>query len=195
MRLLSMLATALLAAAVGDGLPETERAAVPTGAPQPNTQAGAAVQYTASGELRRPEGYRTWVFVGASLGLSYREGARADGMDEFHHVYLRPEAYDAYRRTGRFPDKTVLVLELHEAAQKTAPARHGLFEGRRVALEAAVKDVARFPEQWAYFSFGDGSRETAPAFPKARCFECHRQHAAADNVFIQFYPVLRDGAH
>jgi len=184
MRLLSTLAAALLAAAVGDGLPEAEPA-VPTGAPH----------YTAAGELRRPEGYRTWVFVGASLGLSYADGARADGMDEFHHVYLRPEAYDAYRRTGRFPDKTMLVLELHEAAQKAAPARHGLFEGKRVALEAAIKDVERFPEQWAYFSFGDGTRETAAAFPKARCFECHRQHAAADNVFIQFYPVLRDGAH
>jgi hypothetical protein len=252
MRLVSMVAAALLAAAAGDGLREARPAA---GAPQPNIQAGAAVQptiqpgaavqpsiqagaavqptipagaavqpnipagaaaqpsiqagaavqpsiqagaaaqYTASGELRRPEGYRKWVFVGASLGLSYAEGARAEGMDEFHHVYLRPEAYDEYRHSGRFPDKTVLVLELHAAEGKAAPARHGLFEGRRVALEAAVKDVERFPEQWAYFSFGDGSRETAAPLPRARCFDCHHQHAAADNVFIQFYPVLRDGAH
>jgi cytochrome P460 len=182
MRVVSILAGLLLASSMGDG------------APGPEAPADSAPRYTASGELRRPEGYRTWVFVGASLGLSYREGA-APGADEFHHVYLRPESYDAYRRTGRFPDKTVLVLELHEAAQKAEPARHGVFEGKRVALEAAVKDVARFPEQWAYFSFGDGTRETASAFPKSRCFDCHREHAAADNVFIQFYPVLRDGAH
>src|SRR5438270_11800324 len=106
----TLVVAATLAVAIGHGVRAADPAA--TGAPQ----------YTAAGELRRPEGYRTWVFVGASLGLSYREGAPAEGMGDFHHVYLRPEAYDAYRRTGRFPDKTVLVLELFEAAQRAEPA-------------------------------------------------------------------------
>ena len=57
---------------------------------------------------------------------------------------------------------------------------------------AAVKDGERFPDGWAYFSFGDGSRPAATAFPRTQCFDCHRQHAASDNVFVQFYPVLRD---
>ena len=157
-----------------------------------HSAASSAPSYESSGALRRPEGYRTWVFVGASLGLSYREGMHDEGPGEFHHVYLRPEAYEAWRQTGRFPDQTVLVLELHEAAQKVAPSRHGLFEGRRLALEAAVKDVRRFPDGWAYFSFGDGSQKTAKAFSRNACFDCHRQHAASDNVFVQFYPVLRD---
>ncbi|HET6899577.1 MAG TPA: cytochrome P460 family protein, partial [Vicinamibacteria bacterium] len=130
-----------------------------------------------------------------SLGLSYAEGASQDGPGEFHHVYLRPSSYAEFRRTGKFPEGTVLVLELHEAAQKVAPSRHGLFEGRRVAVEAAVKDSSRFKEGWAYYSFGDGSQATATAFPRGACFECHRQHAARDNVFVQFYPVLRDGGH
>ena len=177
-RLLVVLAAAPLLGALGDGAP-------PAGTP-------AAPAYDASGALLRPEGYRRWVFVGASLGLSYSEGPHEDGPGEFHHVYLRPESYEAFRRTGQFPDKTVLVLELHRAAQKVAPSRHGLFEGERLALEAAVKDVKRFPEGWAYFSFGDGSRRTAMAFPPGDCFACHRQHAASDNVFVQFYPVLRD---
>jgi hypothetical protein len=150
-------------------------------------------EYDASGALIRPEGYHEWVFVGASLGLSYRDAPDA-GPQEFHHVYLRPESYDAFVRTGRFPDRTVLVLELHEAAQKAAPARHGLFEGRRLAVEAAVKD-ARLPDGWGYFSFEDGSRPTARVAPREACFECHRQNAAVDNVFVQFYPVLRDARH
>ena len=137
-------------------------------APEGGPAGTGAPEYDARGALRRPEGYQEWTFVGASLGLSYAEGA-AEG--------------------------TVLVLELHEAAQKVAPSRHGLFEGRRVAVEAAVKDSTRFPEGWAYYSFGDGSQATATAFPRGACFECHRQHAARDNVFVQFYPVLRDGRH
>ena len=176
-RLLVVLAAAVLLGALGDG-------------PRPAGTTSPA--YDATGALLRPQGYRSWIFVGASLGLSYSEGSHETGPGEFHHVYLRPESYEAFRRTGRFPDKTVLVLELHEAAQKVAPSRHGLFEGRRVALEAAVKDVERFPDGWAYFSFGDGSKSTATPFPRSRCFDCHRQHAASDNVFVQFYPVLRD---
>ena len=142
----------------------------------------------------RPEGYRRWVFVGASLGLSYAEVNHEEGPGAFHHVYLRPEAYETFQRTGRFPDRTVLVLELHEAASKVAPSRHGLFEGRRIAVEAAVKDV-RLPDGWGYFSFGDGSQPAARALPREACFECHRKHAKTDNVFVQFYPVLRDGGH
>jgi hypothetical protein len=182
---LAALVALLAARADGARFPE---AAAESGA----TSIGAPV-YEADGALRRPEGYQEWTFVGASLGLSYAEGAQADGPGEFHNVYLRPESYAAFRRTGRFPEGTVLVLELHEAAQKVAPSRHGLFEGRRVAVEAAVKDSTRFPEGWAYYSFGDDSKASATPFPRTACFECHRQHAARDNVFVQFYPVLRDG--
>ncbi|HUG53509.1 MAG TPA: cytochrome P460 family protein [Vicinamibacteria bacterium] len=156
---------------------------------------GGAPVYDGSGALLRPAGYREWVFVGASLGLSYAEGVSREGPGAFHHTYLRPESYEEYRRTGHFPDKTVLVLELYEAAQKVAPSRHGLFEGRRLAVEAAVKDTSRFKEGWAYFSFGDGSQPSARPFPRRACFDCHLEHAATDNVFVQFYPVLRDQDH
>jgi len=188
LRLVLVALSALLASRSDGGRvapSEPETGAASTGAPL----------YDADGALRRPEGYQEWTFVGASLGLSYAEGAQGDGPGEFHNVYLRPESYAAFHRTGRFPEGTVLVLELHEAAQKVAPSRHGLFEGKRIAVEAAVKDKARFPEGWAYYSFGDGSKASASAFARGACFECHRQHAARDNVFTQFYPVLRDGGH
>ena len=186
---LAFAAVVALLAARSDG------ARVFESAPEAGDAEAGAPQYDDKGALRRPEGYQEWTFVGASLGLSYAEGAAPDGPGEFHHTYLRPASYSEFRRTGKFPEGTVLVLELHEAAQKVAPSRHGLFEGRRVAVEAAVKDSARFPEGWAYYSFGDGSQATATAFPRGACFECHRQHAARDNVFVQFYPVLRDGRH
>jgi hypothetical protein len=158
-------------------------------------------RYVNGNELARPRGYRRWIFVGASLGLTYaptvasgaasaRVPARHEQM--FHHTYLAPGAYDEYLRTGEFPDKTILVLELYAAGEKTAPATGGLFEAERHAVEVAVKDRERFPDRgWAYFSFGEGPAETA--FPSsARCVACHREHAAHDNVFTQFYPVLRD---
>lgn len=148
-------------------------------------------RYADGKQLLLPGEYRNWVFVGASLGLSYSETARESGPGLFHHVYLQPEAYAHYRRTGQFPEQTMLVMELYRPEQKVSINRGGYFEGERVGLEVAVKDRGQFEEGWAYFDFANGRRPQAPAFPKQSCFDCHRQHAAADNVFTQFYPVLR----
>ena len=148
-------------------------------------------RYAAPKELLLPEGYETWVFLGASLGLSYREEARADGLGTFHHIYMQPEAYGEYRATGRFPEGTMLVMEVHKPEQKVSINKHGYFEGERVALEVAVKDRSAFEEGWAYFDFANGTRKSSKPFPRESCFNCHREHGADDNVFTQFYPVLR----
>ena len=142
--------------------------------------------------LVRPEGYRTWPLVGASLGLSYAETPQGSGPGTFHRVYVNPASYEAYGRTGTFPDGTMFVLELYAAHEKTAPAKAVYFEGPRVGLEASVKDRRRFPSGWAYFGFENGARATATAFPEERCHSCHVAHAARDSVFVQFYPTLRD---
>lgn len=147
-------------------------------------------RYGAPKELMLPEGYETWVFLGASLGLSYREEARDPGPGTFHHIYTQPEAYRSYRDTGRFPEGTMLVMEVHKPEQKVSINKHGYFEGERVSIEVAVKDRETFEEGWAYFDFGN-ARKTAKPFPRESCFKCHREHGADDNVFTQFYPVLR----
>ena len=54
----------------------------------------------------------------------------------------------------------------------------------------ALKDSARFDGGWAYFDFS-GGKTTAKPFAKQQCSSCHAEHAADDNVFTQFYPVLR----
>jgi cytochrome P460 len=158
-----------------------------TGAPA----AGGAPTYVPGGQLALPADYRTWTFVGSSIGLSYSERGRDNGPGMFHRVYLEPRAYERYRATGAFPEKTVFVMEIYTSEQKGGPARAGFFEGERVAVEASVKDSATFSDGWAYFDFENGARSSAPAIPSESCFVCHRAHAADDNVFTQFYPMLR----
>jgi hypothetical protein len=152
-----------------------------------------APRYDASGALIRPQHFETWVFVGSSTGLTYEPGIRSQGAGEFHDVYLRPESYREYARTGKFPEKTVLVLALYPPEEKVWPAKAGYFEGDLEGMAAAVKDHERFPEGWAYFNFGEAGhlKEKATANPKEMCFSCHQQHAGTDNVFVQFYPILR----
>ena len=59
----------------------------------------------------------------------------------------------------------------------------------------AGKESKRFPEKWAYFGFiGDDGKALAQAEPfrKEACWKCHNENAAVDNVFVQFYPILRE---
>jgi hypothetical protein len=152
-------------------------------------------RFTDNKELVRPEGYREWVFVGSSLGMSYQEG-QPRREPKFHNVYLKPSAYRQFQKSGAFPEGTILVMEVATPATQSSINRHGQFQDRFLGIEAAVKDSSRFGEKWAYFDFigEDGKpKKTAKAFPQDACWSCHNQHAATDNVFTQFYPVLRHG--
>jgi hypothetical protein len=158
----------------------------------------AQPRYTAGGELIRPEGYREWIFVGSSIGMGYTEPDAAAAATEkpkfFHNIYIQPEAYRAYAATGRFPDKTMLVMEKVRPATSESINRQGMFGKDFAGIEVALKDERRFPEKWAYFMFIDAKGNDLPeakAFTKDRCWSCHKENGAVDNVFVQFYPVLR----
>jgi hypothetical protein len=172
------------------------------------SQSGTAPTYAPNGELLAPVGFETWVFVGSNLGLAYRQGqpamtaleARRAEAPQFHNVYISPEAYAAFRATGEFPVPTVLVMEKFAAADKEPRGivAGGVFNGDRVGVEVAVKNLPR-PDHsmtaWAYYDLTDPSDPSklrpSPAFADADCESCHRQHASKDNVWVQFYPTLR----
>lgn len=148
--------------------------------------------------LVRPEGYRQWIFVGSSLGLSYaQDPAQARNPEVYHNVYINPPAYKEFSKTGKFPEGTVMVLELANAEVKTEPGLQGSYEKDYIALEVSVKDSTRFDGGWGYFNFTDRPgilKAKADPFPKNTCWSCHDQKAATDHVFTQFYPVLRAAA-
>lgn len=159
---------------------ETEQAVLPT--------------YDAEGRLLLPEDYREWIYVGSSLGLSYSEGG--SGMEMFHHTLMEPTAYRHFRDTGEFREGTMLVLSLHGQGEGVLPQRRGRFENEVHGVEMAVKDSERFERGWAYFGFGgrNGVRDRAEAIGSDSCNNCHSEHAAYDNVFLQFYPALAEVA-
>src|SRR5437867_13244728 len=68
--------------------------------------------------LLRPEGYREWVFVGSSLGLAYAQNPEQNqsaSAQLYHNVYINPSSYREFAKTGKFPEGTVMVLELASA--------------------------------------------------------------------------------
>lgn len=145
--------------------------------------------YDDDGRLRLPDGIERWVLAGTSLSLSYSEGA--GGSDMFHHTMIEPSAYEHFRETGTFRDGTMLALYLHPQGEGALPSRGGTFADRLCFVEMAVKDSSRDGSPWAYYNFGPpGGRGVARALPSRSCQSCHDEHAAYDNVFLQFYPLL-----
>lgn len=158
---------------------------------------GESVKYDKEGALVRPENYREWIYVGTPLTPNDMNDGKA-AFPEFHNVYIHPDTYKKYKKTGKFPDGTILVKELVSVGTKNATSGNGYFQGEFIGLEATVKDSKRFskePGNWAYFSFSTqdhkGLTPTAKAFPTASCNTCHQGAAAEDWVFTQYYPVLR----
>lgn len=169
---------------------------------QPRPAAPAASRdvmprYDANRDLVLPDDYRRWVLVGSALGLSYAEGGQG-GHQMFNTTLMEPGAYQHFVETGTFREGAMFALIGQGVGTNATPAREGQFATDVHTVEMAVKDSKRLPESWAYYTFGGpmtgGYRPTAAPQPKSNCFNCHAEHAARDNVFLQFYGLLNEAA-
>ena len=150
-------------------------------------------RYDAQRNLLLPADYRKWILVGQSLGLSYSENGPPE-HPMFNTTLMEPTAYRYFVETGEFREGTMLALLLQGVGTNALPARHGQFATEVHGVEMAVKDKSRVVEGWAYYGFGDGTRVASAPNPKASCYNCHIEHAARDNVFLQFYGLLQAAA-
>jgi hypothetical protein len=148
-------------------------------------------QYTSGAQLKLPENYREWIYLTSGFDMSYSKAAMA-GMQDHHtfdNVFVNPAAYKAFQKTGTWPDKTMLVLEVRGAEGRGSINQKGNYQGTVMGLEVHVKDEAHFPGKWAFFGFDDGKTAKMIA-TTADCYSCHAEHAAVDTTFVQFYPSL-----
>ncbi len=145
-------------------------------------------RYTPSGGLILPADYREWIFLSSGLGMVYGPLAEAAPAADpgFDNVFVAPAAYQAFRKTGVWPERTVLVLEVRRSQSEGSINRGGHFQAAVRGIEAEVKDHG----QWTFFSFGSGNTEGKPFARTASCYTCHAQNGAVDNTFVQFYPTL-----
>jgi cytochrome c553 len=114
----------------------------------------------------------------------------AERNPAFDNVFVTRAAYRSFLNTGKWPDKTMFVLELRASASKGSINQDGHFQTAFTGMEAEVKDESRFAGKWAFFDFS-GSAASGKAIPSsASCYSCHAQNGAVDNTFVQFYPTL-----
>ncbi|MEB6587988.1 MULTISPECIES: cytochrome P460 family protein [Pseudomonas] len=161
-------------------------------------------KFNDKGQLIQPKDFRQWVFIGAPLTPNGLNNGKA-GFPEFHNVYVEPAAFEHYRKTGVWPEGTMMVKELHltEKGQlsdgsRVEPSGRGYFPGGGPSgLDVSVKDSKRFAKtkNWGFFNFG----HHAPPFaavsteaPKEACAGCHIDNAQEDMVYVQFYKPILD---
>ena len=135
-----------------------------------------------------PENYRDWVYLSTGFDMSYNPALAGMGHHMFDNVFVDPVAYQAFRATGHWPDKTMFVLEVRGAATRSSLNKAGSFQDTALmGLEVHARDDAR--GGWGFFAF-DGKAPAARLADSAACYSCHQAHGAVDTSFVQFYPTL-----
>ncbi len=144
-------------------------------------------EYTPKNELLPPVNYREWIYLSSGLGMNY--SPVAGGHEMFTNVFVPHWAYREFMTTGKWPDKTIFVVEERMSATKGSINKAGHFQTGLMGMGVEVKDEKRFPDKWAYFNF-DPDTKSASALPKRACWQCHEDNAAVEHTFVQFYPTL-----
>jgi hypothetical protein len=149
----------------------------------------AGPQYTPDAQLKFPAEYREWVFLSSGSGMTYGPLAR-QGPPQFDNVFVNPESYRAFLKTGHWPDKTTFVLEVRASESHGSINNGGHFQTDINGIEAEVKDGSN----WTFYGFplnAGTPAATAKSIPRtASCYACHGTNAAVENTFVQFYPQL-----
>ena len=125
-----------------------------------------------------------WVYVGTPVTPNDLNGGEAP-FPEFHAVYMDPESFAEYEKTGKFRDGTVLVKELISVGAKEATSGKGYFHGRLhrpggvdqglEALQGRARQLGLLQLRPQVPAQGGGGEETA-----ASCNACHQTSAVKD---------------
>ena len=162
----------------------------------PGSGAKSGAVDDAQGNLHVPDGYRTTYQLLGSWAIAADQG---QGSKELHVVYASPGTIEAYRKDGRFPDNTVLVKEVYQAAtaQMTtgAVSRADTLKGWFVM---AKDNNGRHPGNelwgdgwgWSWFDATEPSKTTSTNY-RLNCKSCHVPAQATDWIYVAGYPALK----
>jgi hypothetical protein len=149
----------------------------------------------ASGNIRVPVNYRTSYELLGSWSVAADQGP---GAKQLHVVYASPGAVAAYRKSGHFPDGTVLVKEVYAAStgsMTTGTVSHEqALQGWFVMVADSKNDHAGSKLWgdgwgWSWFDANNPLKTTSTDY-KANCQSCHVPARSTQWIYVQGYPPL-----
>ncbi len=147
-------------------------------------------RYSKDGKLQLPADYREWIFLSSGIGMRYMTDGAANPNPPFDNVFVNPEAYRGFLKTGTWPDKSVLVLEVRKSESQVSINKDGRVQSTGGVAEIHVKDASR--GGWAFYEFSRGASEGTLVAKDRDCYSCHEKNGAVDTTFVQFYPTLAE---
>lgn len=148
-----------------------------------------------TGKIHVPSDYR---MIYQFLGSWAVAGEQGRGSNAIHTVYAAPGVVAGYQRDGRFPEGSVLVKEVFDAATEEMTtgtvSRSETLKGWFVMVRDSSNS---HPDNklwgdgwgWAWFDAGD-SRNTTSTDYKVYCQSCHLPAKASDWIYVKGYPAL-----
>ena len=161
-----------------------------SGAPQ--TEAAVDAQ----GNLHVPQDYQTTYQQLGSWAIAADEGR---GAKQLHVVLASPGSIEAYRKDGRFPDGTVLVKEVFEAATKEMTTGTVSHAEKLKGWFVMVRDSnGRYPGNalwgdgwgWSWFDAANPTKTTSTDY-RLNCKSCHVPARTTDWIYVEGYPALK----
>lgn len=149
------------------------------------------------GEIELPSDFRKkWTHLG-SWSVPDKQ---APGYG-FHDVYTQNGITENFRKTGKFPEGTILIKEIREVVTKPlTTGREVHWAGKPIMWFVMVKDPGNsFPGNpnwgdgwgWTLYNAEDPAKNISTDYKKD-CLGCHIPAKNTDWVFIQGYPDLRE---
>ncbi|MBX9799534.1 cytochrome C [Herminiimonas sp. KBW02] len=165
-------------------------------APHSQFDATTAAVVDDQGNMHVPADYQTSYQMLGTWAIAEKKGA---GSKEMHVVYASPGVIAAYRKTGRYPDGSVLVKEVYKTTTKPMTTGTVSSADTLVGWFVMVKDdVGRFPKNtlwgdgwgWSWFNAADPKKTTSTDYKKD-CLSCHVPAQASDWIYSYGYPPLK----
>jgi hypothetical protein len=151
-----------------------------------------------AGNLKVPSDYReTYQYLGSWSPAPDKPG---EGSKQAHNVYASPGTIEAFRKSGKFPDGTVIVKEVF--ATKNDQMTTGLVShvDKLQGWFMMVKEANNtHPENklwgdgwvWSWFDAGQPNKTTSKDY-QTDCKGCHVPAQDTDWIYSSGYPPLKN---
>jgi hypothetical protein len=154
---------------------------------------GVKLVFNEQGQAGLPKGYRHWVHTYTAweaISESFLS-EKVTKTPELHSVYVEPNAYRTFMKTGKWPEGSLIVKEFSttntDPKDCSGPPAYTcklgtstiIFAQEHTGIAVMLKDNKRYPKEpggWAYFSFGHQAppyQKLSAAHDRGRCAQCH----------------------
>ena len=144
-----------------------------------------AIAAESAGGLKPPASFRHWYHVNTMV--IDKGSPLFEAMGGMHNVYIDSTGETALKNGESYPDKTVLLVDLHEFTISDG----SYVEGPRKATAIMLKDKKKYAATggWGFQAWAGGDpAKPLVTDPAKQCFECHQQKKGQDYVYSSYIP-------